>query len=45
MAQVFLHWGFHAWSIYVVVGLALAYSIHRKGVPGLQPVGAGAAAR
>ncbi|CAN5896706.1 hypothetical protein BH20ACT6_BH20ACT6_17800 [soil metagenome] len=33
MAQVFLHWGFHAWSIYVVVGLALAYSIHRKGRP------------
>src|SRR5699024_12734114 len=24
MAQVFLHWGFHAWAIYVVVGLALA---------------------
>ncbi|MDT0203081.1 BCCT family transporter [Nocardioides sp. AE5] len=33
MAQVFLHWGFHAWAIYVVVGLALAYSIHRKGNP------------
>lgn len=31
MAQVFLHWGFHAWAIYVVVGLALAYAIHRKG--------------
>ena len=31
MAQVFLHWGFHAWSIYVVVGLAMAYAIHRKG--------------
>ena len=33
MSQVFLHWGFHAWSIYTVVGLALAYSIHRKGRP------------
>ncbi len=33
MTQVFLHWGFHAWAIYVVVGLALAYSIHRKGNP------------
>ncbi|WP_375000577.1 BCCT family transporter [Aeromicrobium sp. CTD01-1L150] len=31
MSQVFLHWGFHAWSIYVVVGLAMAYAIHRKG--------------
>ncbi len=33
MAQVYLHWGLHAWAIYVVVGLALAYSIHRKGRP------------
>lgn len=33
MAQVFLHWGFHAWAIYVVVGLALAYAIHRRGRP------------
>ena len=33
MAQVFVHWGFHAWAIYVVVGLALAYAIHRKGRP------------
>ncbi|MFW6773538.1 BCCT family transporter [Nocardioides sp. CPCC 205120] len=31
MAQTLLHWGFHAWAIYVVVGLALAYAIHRKG--------------
>ncbi|MGC5167269.1 BCCT family transporter [Luteimicrobium sp. DT211] len=29
----YLHWGIHAWAIYVVVGLALAYSIHRKGRP------------
>lgn len=33
MAQTFLHWGLHAWGIYVVVGLALAYAIHRKGRP------------
>ena len=33
MSQTFLHWGFHAWAIYAVVGLALAYSIHRKGRP------------
>ncbi len=31
MTQVFLHWGFHAWAIYVVVGLAMAWAIHRKG--------------
>ncbi|MDT9593423.1 BCCT family transporter [Nocardioides zeae] len=31
MNQTFLHWGLHAWAIYVVVGLALAYAIHRKG--------------
>lgn len=33
MRQTFLHWGVHAWSIYVVVGLALAYAIHRRGRP------------
>ena len=33
MAQTFLHWGFHAWAIYVVIGLAIAYSVHRKGRP------------
>lgn len=33
MAQSYLHWGIHAWAIYVVVGLALAYTIHRKGRP------------
>ena len=33
MSQTFLHWGLHAWAIYVVVGLALAYSIHRRGNP------------
>jgi len=29
----FLHWGLHAWAIYVVVGLAVAYSVHRRGNP------------
>ncbi|WP_082473713.1 BCCT family transporter [Curtobacterium sp. Leaf261] len=33
MTQTFLHWGLHAWGIYVVVGLALAYAIHRRGRP------------
>lgn len=33
MAQTYLHWGVHAWAIYVVVGLALAYAIHRRGRP------------
>jgi choline/glycine/proline betaine transport protein len=33
MSQTYLHWGLHAWSIYVVVGLALAYAIHRRGRP------------
>lgn len=33
MTQTFLHWGVHAWAIYVVVGLAVAYSCHRKGRP------------
>ncbi|SFN83267.1 BCCT family transporter [Mycetocola miduiensis] len=31
LSQTYLHWGVHAWSIYVVIGLALAYAIHRKG--------------
>lgn len=33
MAQTYLHWGVHAWAIYVVVGLGLAYAIHRKKRP------------
>ncbi|WP_253905746.1 BCCT family transporter [Arthrobacter sp. H5] len=33
LAQTYLHWGFHAWAIYAVVGLSLAYAIHRKGRP------------
>ncbi|MBY6368178.1 BCCT family transporter [Rhodococcoides corynebacterioides] len=27
------HWGLHAWAIYVVVGLGLAYMTYRKGRP------------
>ncbi len=33
MTQTYLHWGLHAWAIYVVAGLAIAYAIHRKGRP------------
>ncbi|NJQ14146.1 BCCT family transporter [Streptomyces bohaiensis] len=33
MSQTFLHWGFHPWAIYIVVGLAIAYAVHRKGRP------------
>ena len=29
----YLHWGLHAWAIYVVVGLAMAYAVHRRGRP------------
>ncbi|WP_082099254.1 BCCT family transporter [Demequina iriomotensis] len=33
MSQTFLHWGIHAWSIYIIVGLAIAYAVHRRGRP------------
>nr|WP_196781021.1 BCCT family transporter [Nocardioides sambongensis] len=33
MDTTFLHWGLHAWAIYVVVGLSIAYSVHRRGNP------------
>ncbi|MGO2028420.1 MAG: BCCT family transporter [Brevibacterium aurantiacum] len=33
MAQTFMHWGLHPWAIYAVIGLALAYAIHRRGRP------------
>ena len=35
LRATFFHWGFHAWAIYGVVALALAYSQFRKGEPGL----------
>lgn len=33
LSQTYLHWGVHAWSIYVVIGLGLAYAIHRRRRP------------
>lgn len=33
MAQTFVHWGIHPWAIYAVIGLAIAYAIHRRGRP------------
>lgn len=33
MQITFFHWGLHAWAIYAVVGLALAYFGFRQGLP------------
>ncbi|MDN3596653.1 BCCT family transporter [Zunongwangia endophytica] len=33
MSFTFLHWGFHAWAIYALVGLALAYFTYSRGLP------------
>ena len=33
MAVTFLHWGLHAWAIYIVVGLSLAYFAYRHDLP------------
>ena len=33
MELTLFHWGLHAWAIYVVVGLGLAYMTYRKGRP------------
>jgi choline/glycine/proline betaine transport protein len=33
MVLTFFHWGIHAWAIYVVVGLSLAYFTYRHGLP------------
>lgn len=33
MQLTLYHWGLHAWAIYVVVGLGLAYMTYRKGRP------------
>lgn len=43
MVITFTHWGVHAWAIYALVGLSLAYFSHRKGLPltlrsGLSPL-------
>ncbi len=33
MVTAFLHWGFHAWAVYAVVGLALAFFAYNWGLP------------
>jgi choline/glycine/proline betaine transport protein len=33
MSLSYLHWGFHAWGIYTVVGLSLAFFAFNKGLP------------
>lgn len=33
MNYTFLHWGFHAWGIYALVGLALAFFTYSRGLP------------
>lgn len=33
MRITIFHWGFNAWSVYVLVGLILAYFAYRKGLP------------
>lgn len=33
MTYSFLHWGLHAWAVYAVVALGLAYFHYRRGLP------------
>jgi choline/glycine/proline betaine transport protein len=33
MNVTMLHWGFHAWAIYALVGLSLAYFTYSRGLP------------
>lgn len=33
MTYSFLHWGLHAWAVYAVVALSLAYFHYRRGLP------------
>jgi len=33
MTTTFFHWGLHAWAIYIVVGLSLAYFSYRHDLP------------
>lgn len=35
MRSSFMHWGFHPWANYAIIGLALAYFQFRKNKPGL----------
>lgn len=38
LRYTYLHWGFHAWAIYAVIALILAYYKFRKKQPGLMSV-------
>jgi len=31
LAQMYYHWGFHAWAVYALVGGAVAYAAYRRG--------------
>ena len=33
MATTLFHWGLHPWAIYAIAGVAIAYSVFRKGRP------------
>ena len=33
MKYTFFHWGFHAWAIYILIGLSLAYFSYRHNLP------------
>ena len=33
MSLTYFHWGLHAWSTYIIVGLSMAYFGFRKGMP------------
>lgn len=33
VGRTFLHWGLHAWAIYIIVGLGVAYAVHRRKLP------------
>jgi glycine betaine transporter len=33
LAYALLHWGVSAWSAYLVIGLPIAYYVHRRGAP------------
>ncbi len=33
LSATIYHWGLHPWAIYAVVGLALAFFVHNKGLP------------
>lgn len=35
MRKSFMHWGFHPWAAYAIIGMALAYFQFRKKAPGL----------